>query len=51
MLVASGYNQDADREEAEAFGVQGFLGKPFSLRDLSALVRAVLDEAGASPSH
>jgi DNA-binding response OmpR family regulator len=49
VLVASGYNQDIDRARAESFGVQGFLGKPFSLRDLMALVRSTLADSADIP--
>lgn len=50
VLIASGYNQDIDRAHAESIGVQGFLGKPYSLRDLTALVRSTLAHSVDPPS-
>lgn len=44
VLISSGYNQDEDRAQASAIGVNGFLGKPFSLRDLTAIVRSTIGE-------
>lgn len=43
VLLSSGYNQDADRAEAAAIGVHGFLAKPFRLRDLTAQICALLE--------
>jgi len=48
VLISSGYNREADRAEAESHGIQGFIGKPFSLRDLTAMVRATLNESADS---
>lgn len=46
VLLSSGYDRDADHAEALAAGVQGFIAKPFTLRDLTAQVRHALGITG-----
>jgi CheY-like chemotaxis protein len=48
VLLSSGYSMDGHAQEVLARGCQGFIQKPFDLRDLSRLVRRVLDSESSS---
>ncbi|WP_045221075.1 hybrid sensor histidine kinase/response regulator [Desulfonatronum thioautotrophicum] len=44
VVVASGYKANARGKDMLASGAKGFLGKPFMLKELAAMVRRALDE-------
>lgn len=44
ILVATGYTMDREVEGLLKWGCNGFLQKPFSMRDFSKAVRGILDE-------
>ncbi|MBI4798754.1 MAG: PAS domain S-box protein [Desulfarculus sp.] len=49
VIVASGYDLQETRQQVAGLGAWGFLPKPYSLRDLVALVRQALD-SGEPPA-
>jgi len=44
VVLCTGFSERMDPEKAQKLGIQGFLMKPFALRDLAEMVRRVLDE-------
>lgn len=44
ILICSGAITAADREAAVLAGAQGYVGKPFSSKDLVQVLRSVIDE-------
>ncbi len=44
VLVATGYSGGASTSECVEAGAKGFVGKPFSIKELLQEVRRVLDE-------
>lgn len=44
VVLCTGFSERMDPEKAQKLGIQGFLMKPFALRDLAEMVRKVLDE-------
>ena len=45
VILCSGYSKRLSEKEAEEIGIQKVLLKPIVLKDLSKVVRQVLDEA------
>ena len=45
MVIMSGYTEDSTLRQGELAGEQAFIGKPFTVEDLTATVRRVLDAA------
>ena len=50
IIVITSFALSGDREKATAAGATGYLAKPYSPRELLALVRQYLPEAGAAVS-
>ncbi|MBN2162904.1 MAG: response regulator [Pontiellaceae bacterium] len=46
IIICSGFMEEMNRETAQAFGIHGYLRKPVSIKDLSNLVRDILDGKG-----
>ncbi len=44
IIIASGYSASGHGKDALASGSKGFIGKPYQLKELAAMVREVLDE-------
>lgn len=44
VLIASGYLAEASEKKVKKQGVAGFIGKPYQLADLMAVVREILDK-------
>ena len=44
IIICTGFSERIDKEKAEAMGIKGFLMKPIVNRDISQMVRKVLDE-------
>ncbi len=44
VIIASGYSANGHGKDALASGSKGFIGKPYQLKELAAMVREVLDE-------
>jgi signal transduction histidine kinase/ActR/RegA family two-component response regulator len=44
VVIASGYSANGHGKDALASGSKGFIGKPYQLKELAAMVRKVLDE-------
>jgi len=44
VIIASGYSASAHGKDALASGSKGFIGKPYQLKELAAMVQEVLDE-------
>jgi DNA-binding NarL/FixJ family response regulator len=43
VLIASGYLADSSEEDMRKQGARGFIGKPYNIADLLAVVRRILD--------
>ena len=50
IIVITSFALSGDREKATAAGATGYLAKPYSPRELLALVRQYLPEAGSAES-
>jgi PAS domain S-box-containing protein len=46
VLLCTGFSELIDEQRAQELGINGFLMKPFTKRELAAAVRGVLDQAG-----
>jgi nitrogen-specific signal transduction histidine kinase/ActR/RegA family two-component response regulator len=46
VLIASGYSDTVPIKETVALGAKNFIGKPYEIRKMLAMVRQVLDEDG-----
>lgn len=44
VIVCTGFSEQMTAEEARGEGIQGFIMKPFSLKDIAHLMRRVLDQ-------
>jgi PAS domain S-box-containing protein len=44
VVIASGYTVNGHGENAVSSGAKGFIGKPYQLKELAAMVRKVVDE-------
>ena len=49
VVISSGYSANGSAREVLASGAVGFLGKPYRLKELAAVVRCALDEQRAAP--
>ncbi len=51
VVITSGYAANGQGKDTLASGAKGFIGKPYQLKELAAMVRWVLDEkeAGTLP--
>ncbi len=49
VLILTAKDQRAERERADALGVEGYLVKPFRLQDLQAQVEKLMDMPTALP--
>ena len=48
VIICTGYSSSVSEEKARSFGIRGFAMKPLSIKQISTLIRKVLDEAGNS---
>ena len=46
ILLSSGYNIDGEATEILARGCNGFIQKPFNIKELSLKIREILDNRG-----
>jgi len=44
IILCTGYSELISKEKAKSFGIKGFLMKPVTMRDLSSIIRKVLDD-------
>ncbi len=44
IIICTGYSSTVSVEQAKAIGVRGFAMKPFAIKDISILIRKVIDE-------
>jgi DNA-binding NtrC family response regulator len=49
VVIASGYSPNGPTKEALTSGAKGFVNKPYDIRQVLAVVRAVLDEEECRP--
>ncbi|WP_051822171.1 PocR ligand-binding domain-containing protein [Desulfonatronum thiodismutans] len=49
VVISSGYSANGNADAAQTAGAAGFIGKPYQLKDLAAVVRCALDEQRAAP--
>lgn len=45
IIICTGFSERINKQQAEAFGVKGFLMKPVVKSDMAQMVRNVLDES------
>ena len=45
ILLCTGYSELISREKAKALGINGFLMKPFGIKEFADIVRKILDQA------
>lgn len=43
VVISSGYTANGHGREALSSGARGFIGKPYQLRELAAIIRETLD--------
>ena len=48
IIICTGFSEKMSEERAGAIGIKGFLMKPVGVKDLTVMVRKVLDEANGS---
>ena len=48
VILCTGFSEQIDADRAKSPGIEGFLTKPATLKDLAGLVRKVLDERAES---
>ena len=44
IILCTGFSELMSKEKAESLGIKGFLMKPVSMKDLSDMIRNVLDK-------
>ena len=44
IILCTGYSSQVSKEKAESYGIKGFAMKPLARKDISTLIRKVLDE-------
>ncbi|MFT5698651.1 MAG: CheY-like chemotaxis protein [Desulforhopalus sp.] len=44
IIICTGYSSTVSEEKAQAMGVRGFAMKPLAIKDISTLIRKVIDE-------
>jgi CheY-like chemotaxis protein len=44
VILCTGFSEKMSKEKAEALGIEGFLMKPVVMKDLSGMIRKVLDK-------
>jgi PAS domain S-box-containing protein len=44
VILCTGFSETIDEEKAKAMGIRAFLLKPFSVKEIAAMIRRILDE-------